>query len=293
MSARSGSLSIVLWAFGLATTLLLVGLWGRAVVHDQPTIESTARSVVDAEIASDRIYNWIGDGLESSSDVDPETAQLVMAEIEQHPEVEAVVGSLVDQFVGALFVAEGDAVDIDLVGTLTPVVPLFASALRGHGETIDDEAIAAALEEAEKLDLSTGDLATAVRVVDDARSLLSVIVVLSTMTLILTGGSAVALSSDRPVMVRTLATRLVLSAISFAVLFRVGSWVLDPEGGGSPVASGGSVLLGSNAHVFVLPGVVGALVAAGVAVYVWRTRRRRSSETTSESSDDTRELVRI
>lgn len=283
----------MLWAFGLATTLLLVGLWGRAVVHDQPTIEATAHSIVDAELASDRIYRWVEDGLEASSDVDPETAQLVMTEIADHPEVEAVVGSLVDQFVGALFVAEGDAVDIDLAGTLTPVVPLFASTLRGHGETIDDEALAAALEEAEKLDLSTGDLATAVRVVDDARSLLSVIVVLSAITLVLTGGSAVALSSDRLVMVRTLATRLVLSAISFAVLFRVGSWVLDPEGGGSPVATGGSVLLGSNAHVFVLPGAAGALVAAGVAMYVWRSRRQRSSGITAEARDDTRELVRI
>jgi hypothetical protein len=59
---------MVLWAFGMATTLLLVGLWGRAETHDQVTVQETARSAVNAEIASDRIYSWIEDGVASRSD---------------------------------------------------------------------------------------------------------------------------------------------------------------------------------------------------------------------------------
>ena len=102
-SARRGTLSVVLWAFGLATTLLLVGLWGRAVTHDQPTIQASARSAVSAEWATDRIYGWIEDAVVSSGDIDPTAAGQAMADLEDRPEVEAAIGALVDQFVTALF----------------------------------------------------------------------------------------------------------------------------------------------------------------------------------------------
>jgi len=250
---------MVLWAFGLATTMLLVGLWGRAVTHDVPTVQEAARSAVDAEVAGDRIYSWIEEGVASSAEVDPAAAERLVSELKEHPEVEAAVGSMVDEFIGALFTSDGGSTSIELTETLAPVVPLVASVLAANEIPIDVGELNVALEDAESIGLTTGDLATAARVVEDARSLLSLVVALAAIAMGVAGVIAVGLSESRLAMVRLLATRTVLSALSFAVLFRIGSWALDPDRGGSPIARGGSVLLGSNADVFLF-------VAGGAAV---------------------------
>jgi len=293
-SARRGTLSVVLWAFGLATTLLLVGLWGRAVTHDQPTIQASARSAVSADVASDRIYGWIEDAVVSSGDIDPRAAEQAIAGLENRPEVEEAIGALVDQFVNALFVDEGEETNVELTDTLAPIVPLVVSALAEHDQAIDEATVAAVIEQAEAIDLDSGDAAMIASAADDARSLLSVIVVLAALALVSTGSSAVWLSTDRAAMVRLLATRVVLSALSFAVLFRVGAWVLDPDRGGSPIASGSSILLGSNAHVFLLVAAAGGVVASGIGWYVWRVKRTRPGPSdVSEVDSDTRELVNV
>jgi hypothetical protein len=283
---------MVLWAFGLATTLLLVGLWGRAVTHDQATVEESVRSVVDAEVASDRIYTWIEDGVMSATDIDSVTTQRVISGLRDHPEVEGAVDDLVGQFIGALFSADGDETTVELTETLAPVVPLLVSGFAAYDVSLDEAAVAAALAEAESLDLETGDVASVARLVDNARALLSLIVVISAAILAVTGSIAVWLSEDRLAMIRTLATSIALSGLSFAVLFRVGSWALDPDRGGSPIARGGSILLGSNSDVFLLAAFVGAAVASGVGWFVWRRRRLAGgSPPASEHDADTRELV--
>jgi hypothetical protein len=283
---------MVLWAFGLATTLLLVGLWGRAVTHDQVTVQESARSVISAEIASDRIYSWIEDGVMSAADIDSVTTQRVLSELSSHPEVEGAVDDLVGQFIGALFSADGGEKTVELTDTLAPVIPLVVSGFAANDVSVDEADVIAALVEAETLDLETGDLASVARVVDNARALLSLIVVISAAILAVTGSIAVWLSGDRLAMVRTLATRIVLSALSFAVLFRVGSWALDPNGGGSPIARGGSVVLGSNTDIFFVAAFAGAAVASGVGWVVWRRRRLAGgSSPVSEQDSDTRELV--
>lgn len=283
---------MVLWAFGLATTLLLVGLWGRAVAHDQAAVEETAHSVVDAEIASDRIYTWIEDGVASVADIDSATTQRVISELRSHPEVDGAVDALVGQFIGALFSAEGGQTTVELTDPLAPVVPLLVSGFAAHNVSLDEAVVSAALDEAESIDFETGDVAAVARVVDSARALLSFIVVLSGVVLAVTGSTAVWLSQDRLAMVRTLATRFVLSALSFAVLFRVGSWALDPDGGGSPIAKGGSVLLGSNTDIFFLAAFTGAAVASGFGWVVWRRRRLAGASLPAPEHDsDTRELV--
>ena len=263
-------------------------------MNDQPTIQASARSVVNAEIASDRIYSWIEGAVTASGDVDPGTAEQVVSELADHPEIEVALESLVDQFVGALFVHEGDVATLEFAKTLGPVVPLISATLAQHDESIDTEVLTAALAQAEDVDLETGDAATVARIVNDARAVLSVIVVLALFALVLTGASAIWLSSSRLAMVRTLATRVVLSALSFTVLFRTGAWVLDPTGGGSPIASGSATLLGSNTHVFALVGALSAAVALVVAWYARRTRTVAGRGSVPlEVDEDTRELASI
>jgi hypothetical protein len=284
---------VLLWAFGLATTLLLLGLWGRAVTHDQPTVLDAARTAVDAEIATDRIYSWRESGIVASADIDPVTAQRAVSELREHPEVDTAIGSLVDQFIGALFSNEGEEATVNVSEALVPVVPLIVSGLAAQGIAIDEAILSAALDEAEAIDLETGEIATVARVVDDARALLSLIVIFSVLALMFSGIGAVWLSTKKMEMARTLATRIVLSSVSFAILFRVGSWALDPHGGGSPIAGAGSILLESNVDIFLLVAAGAALIAVG---FGWVVRQRRNAGTRPDgdgSESDTRELVRI
>ena len=294
-SARRGTLSVVLWAFGLATTLLLLGLWGRAVTHDQPTVRASVRAVIDAGVATDRIYSWIAEGVATSSHVDDAAVEQVVIDLREHPEIEAAVGSLVGQFVVALFTPEGEVATVELADSLEPVIPLVVAGLAARDVSVDESALTAALENAETIDLGTGDAATIIDVVEDARALLSLIVVLSGAMFLVARSLAIWLSEDGPEMVRRLATRILISALSFAVLFRVGSWALDPKRGGSPIAGGGSILLGSNGNVFILVAVVAAsVVGGGVWLVRRRTNRSRNERThIAESDADTRELIGI
>ena len=294
-AARRGTLSVVLWAFGLATTLLLLGLWGRAVVHDETTVQASARSVVNAEVATDRIYSWIEEGVATSSNIDAAVVEQAVIDLREQPEIEAVVGAVVDQFVAALFLPDGEVATIDLAGSIEPVVPLVVAGLAAHDVVVDEATVTVALANAETIDLETGGAATVVRVVEDVRSIVSLIVVVAGITLLLTGSSAVWLSEDRLAMMRKLATRILISALSFAVLFQFGSWALDPKRGGSPIAGGGSILLESNGEVFLGAALGAAGIAGGVVWVVWRRaiRLKIARSGTAESETDTRELVSI
>jgi hypothetical protein len=253
------------------------------------------RAVIDAEAATDRISTWIAEGVASSSHIDAVTAEKLVIDLREHPEIEAAVGSVIDQFVTALFTPEGEVATVELADSLDPLVPLVVVGLAAHDVTVDEPMLAAALENTETIDLETGDAATIVGVVEDARSLLSLIVAFAGATLLLTGSSAVWLSEDSPAMVRKLATRILMSALSFAVLFRVGSWALDPKRGGSPVAGGGSILLGSNGIVFILVAAVAGSIAGGAVWLVRRRTDRLENEQThvARSEADTGELVSV
>ena len=232
-------------------------------------------------------------GIATAANVDPLAAERVVTELRQHPEVEAAVGSLVDQFVGALFAIEGEGTTLDYADALAPVVPLVASGLAAQDVAVDEAVLVSVLAEAEAIDLETGDIAMVVRTVEDAKAILSLIVVLSAATLFVSGSSAMWMSADKLAIVRTLATRVVLSALSFAILFRVGSWALDPQRGGSPIAGAGSILLASNSSVFLVAALGGSLLSAVVGVLLWRRRGTGTPVLPDETDADTKELVSI
>jgi hypothetical protein len=114
--------------------------------------------------------------------------------------------------------------------------------------------------------------------------------------MVLSATAAVALAERRYAMVRTLSSRVLLSALSFAVLFKLGSWALDPERGGTPVASGGSIILGSNGHIFIVIAVIAGAVGIAGGWVAWKRQRARLKASTAEpdlSDDDTKELIAV
>jgi hypothetical protein len=276
--------------------LLLIGAWGRTVVVDTNTVEETAQAVVDADLASERVYAWLADGLAVVAGSDVPTAEVVATAVAQRPEFEAAVDAIVAEFVGGLFADAGEDPVLHVEEALAPLVPVVASEFDRHDVPIEPERIEEALDAAAVIELDTGEAATVAAAVQEARSFLTWVVLVAAFALAILGAAALLLAERRYAMLRTLSTRVVLSALTYALLFRVASWALDPDRGRSPVLGGGSVVLGSNGHVFVIAAGVAALFAIlGGIVARRRTIARRSMATTDSLSqgDDTRELASV
>lgn len=294
-------LSVTMLIFGISTSLLLLGVWGRAVTTDQGTVAKSAQAVVDADAATDRIYDWIEDSISGSQFAGADEADAMVTEIRKRPEVSRAINDVIGAFVGALLAPEDGSAVIDLEAAIGPAVPAIADGLTRSGLPIDEASLALALDDASAIRLDTNGAGKYVTVIHTARALVSRVVVLASLTMMLAAGVALLIANERAVMLRTLAQRVLFSALSFAALFRLGSWALDPSGGGSPIASGGSILLGSNGEVFVVIAIIAAAVS-GLGAWMVRRRRKRYNmiDLTVEgfpvrsggvADDDTRELI--
>ena len=291
---RRGSLPLVMWAFGFATTLLLIGMWGRTVTVDSSTVSEAAKTVVDAEVARERIYDWLEAGIATSTGAAPASVEDVSVAIAQRPEFDAAVDAVIDQFVVGLFAEPRTDAVVDVEAALDPLVPVVVAEAARRDVPVEAEQIERALDAASMVALDTGQGATVATAVRETRTFLSVVVVLAAAAMAVTAVLAVALSDKRYAMVRTLSLRVLISAMTYALLFRVAAWALDPQRGRSPVLNGGSVLLGSNGHVFLIAAVVAATVGAWGGFIAWRrTRVRKAPMVAGLSDDDTRELATV
>jgi hypothetical protein len=84
------------------------------------------------------------------------------------------------------------------------------------------------------------------------------------------GSAYVLMSPDRAQAIRSLVTRFALGALSFAVVLRIGSWLVDPEGGRAPFRESVALLADSK---WMVPLTIG--LAAGAAALIMRMARRR------------------
>jgi len=273
LTPRRLALPWVLWIFGLSTTLLLVGLWGRAVTIDKDTIAHSTEAALSADLVTDRVWDWIGEGLSAADGVSSVDADRVLDEVRDRPGALGAVDALVEQVVEALVASPGTETTIDVASALAPLVPEVVSGLAAQGVVVPAESVEAAVDALYPVALDTGEAISVGVVTEQARELLTLGVLAAAGMLVLFGSIAIALSDDRWAMVRNLATRIAFSAASFGVFFRFGGWVLDPDGGGSPLRRSGAILVSSNLHVFV---VVGA-AAASIAAAIWVLRRPRST----------------
>ena len=288
---RRAALPVVLWAFGFATTLMLIGMWGRTVAVDSATVEETAQTVVDAELATERVYGWLAEGLEVAAETDSATASRVAALVAARPEFASAVDTIVADFVAGLFAEPGEDPVVDVDAALAPLVPIVATELERADVPVDESRIENALDSAGVIELDTGEAASVAAAVGEARTLLTWVVFVAALALLAFGALALMLAEARYAMLRTLSTRVVLSALTYALLFRVAAWALDPDRGRSPVLGGGSVLLGSNGHVFLIVAAIAAALATLGGTVAWRRKRIRAVEPVAvrPQDDDTRQ----
>jgi hypothetical protein len=272
---RTVSLAVVLWLFGLSTTVLLIGLWGRSVATDEVTLETSARAVLESELVNDRMDEWIGDAMAVAADRAPDDIAGAVADVTSSRAFRNVLDDLVDQSVAAALAPPGEAVTIDLSGSVEAMVPGVVEALSRSGVEVDRDVIradVAALADVVLASPRSRDGAGAAR---SAAQILTWVFVFGLGGLAVNGAAAILLAPDRLRQARSLGVRLAVSAVTFAIILRIGAWAVDPRGGRSSIRTGGSVLLASNGHVPVLVALVaGAMVACATYVLVRRRRRR-------------------
>ncbi len=248
--ARRAVLATALWLFSISTTVLLAGMWGRAVASDNGAIEAGARAALESDVVSGLLTGWIADGIASAAvDLPQGTALSAATAVWEYPETTNVLAAAVDELVAAAFPPPGTSVSVDLATALRPLSSVVIVELEPRGVALTSSTIDAALAEIPE------------------------VVVGSVTESGLAGAVAVAAAQDPFRQLRALAIRVALSALTFAILLRLGAWALDPPGGRSPLAAGGSVLLSSNFHV--LLGTVFAVSGAAVAATAIVSRCRR------------------
>lgn len=293
--SRRWVLAVVLWAFGLATTTLLLGLWGRTVTTDEASLTESAQAAITTDTATDRITGWIADAIGAAADsADPAIGDAV-ERIAATKEAERAVDLIVADLVAAALAEPGEAPEADIASDLAPVVPLIVAELSGRGVDVSAAQVDTAVAAASSAIVESPEVTTAHSVVRSTRSFLTIVLVVGIAALILFASLAVALADEPLAMIRSLANRLAVSALTFVVVLRLGAWAIDPDRGRSPLPRGGSVLLGSNHLVLFTVAAAGLAVALTTGI-VLRNRRRQLRPTRdwdADSEDDTVELVMV
>lgn len=269
---RGGALAVALWLFSLSTTVLLVGMWGRAVASDGEAIAAGARAVLESDVVAGRLTEWIADGISRTGRDLPDGAVADTASaVWDRPETQTVIADGVSRIVSAALAPPGDSVSIEISEVLRPLTPVVVEELALRGIAADAAIIDSALQGLPTVVLDTEAELGVVSAVSTARAVLTRVVAVALLGMALGGAFAVGLADDRMRQLRGLAIRVVVSAMTFALLLRISAWALDPGRGRSPLAAGGSALLSSSLHVLVMT----AAIAAGVGFFATVEARRR------------------
>ena len=127
-------LALALWLFGLFTSILLIGLWGRTVAGDDVTLEAGTRAVLESEIVNDRVVAWLGDAIATASQLSSGQSAAVIEAVNESPEMQAVMDDIIDQGVAAALAPPGTTTEIDVTAAADSLVPVVAAGGCGrHG----------------------------------------------------------------------------------------------------------------------------------------------------------------
>ena len=265
---------MALWLFGISTSVVLIGLWGRSVAGDQVTLEASTRAVLESELVNDRVADWLGDAIAAATQLGTDEVAAVVETVGGSPQMQSAIDSVVDQAVAAALAPPGTVTSVDLSAAVELLAPVVAVALEERGVVSDADIVRNAAQDIPGIVLSADDQMTVGGTARQVRVFLSKVVVVGMAGMLLFGAAAVLLSADRTRQLRTLIIRIGVSAITFAIVIRIGGWAVDPAGGRSPIAAGGAVLLKSNGHILATVAAAAAVIAAGMSVMLLRRRPR-------------------
>lgn len=250
------------WVFGLAATALFISLWGRAVVVDTDALADAAAPLAEAPAVSGLVASWLEDELVDYGLSDGQVGSLVGYVMDTTAADEAI-----DRFIGEVVIAVSHPTDgsVDVASVLLPAVSDIASTIEAAGFQIPEQEVARVLAGLDPLVIREPGVAPFVGPESPAASRFGTAALLAVLTMAVSGAVALGVSTDRFGEARRLLVKLALGGLSFGILLRLGSWILDPGGGRAPIEEAVSLLARSQ---WVLPVAVGA-VAAALATVMW------------------------
>ncbi len=272
------------WVFGLASTVLLVGIWGRAVVVDTNELAETLSPLAAGDMVSDRLANWLEAELVSAG-VDGVGASAAADQVLAHPSVGPVLEQLVAEGVEAAASGDPGGGTIDVAAILLPASGQITTGLNEAGLPVTNEQVDAALARLDPLVVRDPTDQPFVGASSPLAANLGTAAMLGALLMLFAGTAYIIMSMDRMRAFRALLTRFALGALSFAVLLRIGSWLVDPEGGRAPFRESFALLANSK---WMVPLTIG-LVAMAAAI-VFRVFRRRVRPVAASHSEDGRPI---
>ena len=288
MSSRNRSrrfaIGVAGWVFGLASTVLLVGIWGRAVVVDTNELADTLSPLAAGDMVSDRLATWLEAELVTAG-VDGVGASVVADQVLAHSSVGPVLEQLVAEGVEAAASGDPSGGSVDVAAILIPASGQIATGLNEAGVPVSTERVEAALSQLDPIVIRDPSDQPFVGASSPLAANLGTAAMLGALLMLCAGAAYVAMSRDRMRAFRALLTRFALGALSFAVLLRIGSWLVDPEGGRAPFRESFALLANSK---WMVPLTIG-LVAMAVAI-VFRVFRRRVRPAATSHSEDGRPI---
>lgn len=288
MSSRNRSrrfaVGVAGWVFGLASTVLLVGIWGRAVVVDTNELADTLSPLAAGDMVSDRLATWLEAELVNAG-VDGIGASVAADQVLAHPSVGPVLEQLVAEGVEAAASGDPNGGTVDVAAILLPASGQITTGLNEAGVPVTNEQVEAALARLDPLVIRDASDQPFIGASSPLAANLGTAAMLGALLMLFAGTAYIVMSIDRMRAIRALLTRFALGALSFAVLLRLGSWLVDPEGGRAPFRESFALLANSK---WMVPLTIG-LVAMAAAI-VFRVFRRRVRPAAGSRSEDGRPI---
>ena len=249
--------------FGLASTVLLVGIWGRAVVVDTNELADTLSPLAAGDMVSDRLATWLESELVNAG-VDGVGASVAADQVLAHPSVGPVLEQLVAEGVEAAASGDPNGGTVDVAAILLPASGQITTGLNEAGVPVTNEQVEAALARLDPLVIRDATDQPFVGASSPLAANLGTAAMLGALLMLFAGTAYIVMSMDRMRAFRALLTRFALGALSFAVLLRIGSWLVDPEGGRAPFRESFALLANSK---WMVPLTIGLVAMAAAIVF--------------------------
>lgn len=280
MTTRSVSRSTLGWAFGISLSVLLVSIWGRAVVTDTDALAESLAPLAQTDAVVEFVADWMGDEMVESG-IPPEMVDPTVRYFVESSAVGEAADELAAEVVAAAASTDPEGSSIDVRALLAPAVPEVTLGLGGLGIETTEATVRGVVEGLEPMTIRAADQPAWVGPASETASRLGTASLLAVVALLVFGWGFVALSEDRVSGLRSLFQRVAVGALSFAVFLRLGAWVIDPSGGRAPIPQTISNLAESKWLIPLQIAAVAAIVAW--AIYLTRRRLRRGGASPSST----------
>ena len=257
--------------FGFASTVLLVGIWGRAVVVDTEELAESLSPMAASEVVVDRFTTWMVGEL-GAAGLDPVTAESAAEHVLESPDVTSALSGLLFEVVEAAASPSPEGATVDAAAVFAPAVPGITTRLAEVGVPLTEEQVAAAVADLDPIVVRQPHEQVLVGPESEVASKLGTAAGLAVVAMLIAGWAYVGVSLDKRKAVRSLLNRFALGALSFAIFLRIGSWILDPGGGRAPLMESLGLLAASK---WLVPLAMGVVAGVGALVFLAFRRRRQ------------------